>query len=47
MEEMLGSLGGGDPSEGHFELYNEWSKGGWGMILTGELVAAWKEGGGS
>lgn len=39
MEEMLGTLGGGDPSEGHLKLYDEWSQGGWGMILTGELCA--------
>lgn len=36
MEEMLGSLGGGDPSDAHSTLYQEWAKGNWGMIITGE-----------
>lgn len=39
MEEMLGPLGGGDPTEPLFVLYKEWAKGTWGMILTGEALA--------
>lgn len=34
MEEVLGTLEG-DPSERDFKLYEEWAKGGWGLVITG------------
>lgn len=40
MEEMLGPLGGGDPQPEHFVIYDQWSQGGWGMILTGNVMVS-------
>jgi len=37
MYEHLASAGGGPPNEKHFRLYELWAKGGWGMILTGNV----------
>ena len=35
MEEAMASFGGGPPNAKHLALYDEWAKGGYGMILTG------------
>ena len=37
MYEHLAGAGGGPPNEKHFRLYELWAKGGWGMILTGNV----------
>ncbi|KAL4398799.1 FMN binding oxidoreductase [Malassezia pachydermatis] len=37
LEEMLSTLGGGNPTEGIFSLYRTWADGGWGMIITGNV----------
>jgi len=37
MYEHLAGAGGGPPNEKHFRLYEHWAKGGWGMILTGNV----------
>ena len=37
MYEHLAGAGGGPPNEKHFRLYEIWAKGGWGMILTGNV----------
>ncbi|WWC66566.1 uncharacterized protein I206_100469 [Kwoniella pini CBS 10737] len=36
MAEGIG-LGGGTPRKGHSNLYNEWAKGGWGIIISGNV----------
>lgn len=38
MEELLG--GDGDPNSSHFKLYEEWAKGDWGMVLTGNVMVS-------
>ncbi|KAI5476723.1 hypothetical protein MNV49_007313 [Pseudohyphozyma bogoriensis] len=38
LEELLGYLGGGDPTEDHLRLYEEWARGGWGLIMTGNVM---------
>ncbi|KAI0941964.1 hypothetical protein AcV7_002517 [Taiwanofungus camphoratus] len=37
MYEHLSTLFGGPPNTAHFDLYSRWSKGGWGMIITGNV----------
>ena len=37
MYEHMASLFGGLPNAQHFALYNLWSRGGWGMIITGNV----------
>lgn len=37
MYEHLSSAGGGPPNEKHVRLYQLWAKGGWGMVLTGNV----------
>jgi len=37
MYEHMASLFGGLPNAQHFALYNLWSRGGWGMIMTGNV----------
>ena len=37
MYEHMASLFGGLPNAQHFSLYNLWSQGGWGMIMTGNV----------
>jgi 2,4-dienoyl-CoA reductase-like NADH-dependent reductase (Old Yellow Enzyme family) len=37
MYEHLAPLQGGHPQQLHYNLYKEWSKGCWGMILTGNI----------
>ncbi|KZO95408.1 FMN-linked oxidoreductase [Calocera viscosa TUFC12733] len=37
MYEALASLGGGPPNSHHFRLYEVWSDGGWGIILSGNI----------
>ncbi|TFY70941.1 hypothetical protein EVG20_g2060 [Dentipellis fragilis] len=35
--EHMASLFGGPPNDRHFELYSQWSRGNWGMIITGNV----------
>ncbi|KZT53104.1 FMN-linked oxidoreductase [Calocera cornea HHB12733] len=37
MYEALTSFGGGPPNSLHFRLYETWSEGGWGVIITGNV----------
>jgi 2,4-dienoyl-CoA reductase-like NADH-dependent reductase (Old Yellow Enzyme family) len=37
MYEHLAAFGGGEPRQAHHKLYKEWSKGDWGMIMTGNV----------
>lgn len=37
MYEHLAGAGGGPPNEKHFRLYEDWAKGGWGIIITGNV----------
>ncbi|KAM0787786.1 hypothetical protein ACM66B_003840 [Microbotryomycetes sp. NB124-2] len=39
MEEILGTREH-DPSKRHFRLYSEWSKGKWGLVITGNVMVA-------
>ncbi|ORY92927.1 hypothetical protein BCR35DRAFT_274072 [Leucosporidium creatinivorum] len=39
MEEVLGTLEG-DPSERDFKLYEEWAKGDWGLVITGNVMVS-------
>ncbi|KAK4047695.1 hypothetical protein OIV83_005203 [Microbotryomycetes sp. JL201] len=41
MEEILGTTEH-DPSKRHFRLYSEWSKGKWGLVITGNVMVASK-----
>ncbi|EPQ32228.1 uncharacterized protein PFL1_00425 [Pseudozyma flocculosa PF-1] len=38
MEEMLAQMGGGPPTPAHLELYRSWARGGWGMVITGNVA---------
>ena len=38
LEETLASTGGGPPNHAHFELYRAWARGGWGLIITGNVA---------
>lgn len=38
MEELQAPLGGGSPPERLLELYKAWTKGQWGMIITGNIA---------
>ncbi|CBQ72098.1 related to NADH oxidase [Sporisorium reilianum SRZ2] len=38
LEETLGRTGGGPPNHAHFELYRAWARGGWGLIITGNIA---------
>ncbi|PWY98479.1 FMN-linked oxidoreductase [Testicularia cyperi] len=38
LEETLAKAGGGPPNHAHFELYRAWARGGWGMIITGNVA---------
>ncbi|SPC67165.1 related to NADH oxidase [Ustilago sp. UG-2017b] len=38
LEETLANAGGGPPNYAHFELYRAWARGGWGLIITGNLA---------
>ncbi|KAI0353549.1 FMN-linked oxidoreductase [Trametes cingulata] len=38
--EHFGPLNGGPPHSGHYALYGRWGKGGWGVILTGNVQVA-------
>lgn len=40
MYEHLASFYGGLPNDYHFQLYSEWAKHGWGMIVTGNVQVA-------
>lgn len=37
MEEMLGKAGGSMPTEPLLRLYRHWARGGWGMLITGNV----------
>ncbi|KDQ11347.1 hypothetical protein BOTBODRAFT_114606 [Botryobasidium botryosum FD-172 SS1] len=37
MYEGLATFPGGPPNESHFNLYTAWARGGWGMIITGNV----------
>lgn len=39
----MGPLGGGDPNPKHFKLYEDWARGGWGMIITGTCPCVLRE----
>lgn len=38
LEETLARTGGGPPNHAHFELYRAWARGGWGLIITGNVA---------
>ncbi|KIS70713.1 uncharacterized protein UMAG_01869 [Mycosarcoma maydis] len=38
LEETLARTGGGPPNHAHFELYRAWARGGWGLIITGNIA---------
>ncbi|TKY87278.1 hypothetical protein EX895_003955 [Sporisorium graminicola] len=38
LEETLARAGGGPPNFAHFELYRAWARGGWGLIITGNVA---------
>ncbi|KAI0375529.1 FMN-linked oxidoreductase [Pilatotrama ljubarskyi] len=38
--EHFGPLNGGPPHSGHYALYGRWGKGGWGVVLTGNVQVA-------
>ena len=38
LEETLACTGGGPPNHAHFELYRAWVRGGWGLIITGNVA---------
>ncbi|UZJ54034.1 hypothetical protein CBS101457_003354 [Exobasidium rhododendri] len=38
MEEMLGKAGGGLPNDAHLTLYRHWARGGWGLLITGNVA---------
>lgn len=38
MYEHLASFGGGPPNSYHLNLYSQWAKNGWGMIITGNVI---------
>ena len=38
MEEMLSKAGGGPHNYSHFQLYRTWARGGWGMVITGNVA---------
>ncbi|KAN0066040.1 hypothetical protein ACQY0O_000133 [Thecaphora frezii] len=38
MEELLSHFGGGPPTQAHLALYRAWARGGWGMIITGNVA---------
>ncbi|SNX82972.1 related to NADH oxidase [Melanopsichium pennsylvanicum] len=38
LEETLARTGGGPPNYAHFELYRAWARGGWGLIITGNVA---------
>lgn len=38
LEETLAKTGGGPPNHAHFELYRAWARGGWGMVITGNVA---------
>ncbi len=38
MYEHLASFGGGPPNSYHLNLYSQWAKNGWGMIITGNVM---------
>lgn len=37
MEEMLGKVGGSMPTDPLLKLYRHWARGGWGMLITGNV----------
>lgn len=37
LAETLASTGGGPPNHAHFELCRAWARGGWGLIITGNV----------
>ncbi|CDZ97655.1 NADH:flavin oxidoreductase/12-oxophytodienoate reductase [Phaffia rhodozyma] len=37
MAECLTVFGGGPPTEGHHRIYRSWARGGWGMIISGNV----------
>ena len=40
MEECMARLGGGPPTPSHLALYKTWAKGGYGLIITGNVTVA-------
>jgi 2,4-dienoyl-CoA reductase-like NADH-dependent reductase (Old Yellow Enzyme family) len=38
MEEMLGHFGGSAPTPAILRLYRHWAKGGWGIVITGNVA---------
>ncbi|EST07815.1 NADH:flavin oxidoreductase/NADH oxidase, N-terminal [Kalmanozyma brasiliensis GHG001] len=38
LEETLSRTGGGPPNHAHYELYRAWARGGWGLIITGNIA---------
>ncbi|SPO22071.1 related to NADH oxidase [Ustilago trichophora] len=38
LEETLASTGAGMPNHAHFQLYRAWARGGWGLIITGNIA---------
>ncbi len=38
LEETLARTGGGPPNYAHYELYRAWARGGWGLIITGNVA---------
>ncbi|KAE8190363.1 hypothetical protein A4X06_0g6485 [Tilletia controversa] len=38
MAEMLGKFGGSSPTPALLNLYRQWARGGWGMIITGNVA---------
>lgn len=38
MEELLAKGGGSSPTKPLLNLYKHWALGGWGMLITGEII---------